>query len=143
MNFINATSLAHERGVKIQESKSSREEEFVNLIQLEIRTDKEVKRVAGTLSANKQPRIVKIDKYYVEISPVGNLLMVQTWDKPGLIGSLGMLLGTYGINIAAMTFGREAPGGKAIRIEYRQPLSAEILKDQETRKYSARERHRI
>jgi D-3-phosphoglycerate dehydrogenase len=128
VNFINATSLARERGVKIQEAKLSREEEFVNLIQLEIRTDKEVKRIAGTLSANKQPRIVKIDKYYVEISPVGNLLMVQNWDKPGLIGSLGMLLGTYGINIAAMTFGREAPGGKAISVlNIDGPLSSEML----------------
>ena len=116
VNFINATSLAKERGIKIKESKSSKEEEFVNLIQLEVRTDKETKRIYGTLSPNKQPRIVKIDDYYVEISPRGDLIFIQNWDRAGIIGNLGTILGKHNINIAAMTFGREKPGGKAITV---------------------------
>jgi len=128
VNFINATSLAKERGIRIKEAKTSKEEEFVNLIQLEIKTDKETRRVGGTLSANKQPRIVKIDDYYVEISPSGEMIMIQNWDKPGIIGNLGTLLGKHNINIAAMTFGREKPGGKAITVlNVDSPVSAEIL----------------
>ncbi|MDD5553597.1 MAG: ACT domain-containing protein, partial [Candidatus Omnitrophica bacterium] len=42
--------------------------------------------------------------------------MIQNWDKAGIIGNLGTLLGKHGINIAAMTFGREKPGGKAISV---------------------------
>lgn len=116
VNFINATSLAKERGIKIQEAKTSKEEEFVNLVQLEVKTDKETRTVSGTLSANKQPRIVKIDDYYVEVSPVGEMIMIQNQDKPGIIGNLGTLVGKHNINIAAMTFGREKQGGKAITI---------------------------
>jgi D-3-phosphoglycerate dehydrogenase len=116
VNFINATTLAKERGIKIKESKSSKEDEFVNLIQLEVKTDKETKRIYGTLSPNKQPRIVKIDDYYVEISPSGELIFIQNWDRPGIIGNLGTILGKHNINIAAMTFGREKPGGKAITV---------------------------
>ena len=100
----------------------------MNLIQLEIKTDKETKRIAGTLSANKQPRIVKIDEYYCEITPAGNMVIVQNWDRPGIIGNLGTLLGKYNINIAAMTFGREKPGGKAISVlNVDSALSAEVL----------------
>ena len=116
VNFINAVSLARERGIKISESKSSSEEEFVNLIQLEIRTDKETKSICGTLSSNKQPRIVKIDDYYVELSPMGQMIFIQNWDRPGIIGNLGSLMGKNNINIAAMTFGRDVPGGKAISV---------------------------
>jgi len=116
VNFINATALAKERGIKIKESKSSKEEEFVNLVQLEVKTDKETRRIYGTLSPNKQPRIVKIDDYYVEISPSGDLVFIQNWDRAGIIGNLGTILGRYNINIAAMTFGREKPGGKAITV---------------------------
>jgi D-3-phosphoglycerate dehydrogenase len=116
VNFINATSLAKERGIKIKESKSSREEEFVNLIQVEIKTDKEKRQICGTLSPNKKPRIVKIDNYYVEISPSGELIIIQNWDRPGIIGNLGTLLGKHNINIAAMTFGREKPGGQSITV---------------------------
>jgi D-3-phosphoglycerate dehydrogenase / 2-oxoglutarate reductase len=116
VNFINATALAKERGIKIKEGKSSREEEFVNLIQVEIKTDKETKQICGTLSPNKKPRIVKIDAFYVEISPAGELIIIQNWDKPGIIGNLGTLLGKHSINIASMTFGREKAGGKAITV---------------------------
>ncbi len=128
VNFINAISLAKERGIKIKEAKTSKEEEFVNLIQLEIKTDKETRLIGGTLSANKQPRIVKIDDYYVEVSPSGEMVMIQNWDRPGIIGNLGTLLGKHSINIAAMTFGREKPGGRAITVlNVDSPVSAEIL----------------
>ncbi len=116
VNFVNAVSLLKERGIKLRESKSAQEGEFVNLIQLEIKTDKEVKKVFGTLSSNKQPRIVKIDDYYLELYPIGEMVFIRNWDKPGLIGNLGTLMGKNGINIAAMTFGRDQQGGKAISV---------------------------
>lgn len=128
VNFINAVSLAKERGIKIQEAKSSKEGEFVNLIQLEIKTDKETRKIFGTLSSNKQPRIVKVDEYYVELSPVGEMIFIQNQDKPGVIGNLGTLMGKHNINIAAMTFGRNKPGGRAISIlNVDTPISVEIL----------------
>jgi len=128
VNFINATNLAKERGISIKEVKSTKEAEFATLIQLEIITDKESRVVCGTLSANKQPRIVKIDDYYVEVSPLGEMIMIQNLDKPGIIGNLGTLLGKCNINIAAMTFGREKLGGKAISIlNVDAPVSGELL----------------
>ncbi|MFH1414108.1 MAG: phosphoglycerate dehydrogenase [Candidatus Omnitrophota bacterium] len=128
VNYINAVSLAKERGIKINESKSSREEEFVTLIQLEITTDQETRMISGTLSSNKQPRIVKVDKYYVELAPVGEMVFIQNRDKPGIIGNLGTLLGKHDINIAAMTFGRDKPGGTSISVlNVDSPVSAEIL----------------
>jgi D-3-phosphoglycerate dehydrogenase len=128
VNFINALTLAKERGIRVSQAKSSQEQEFVTLIQLEIKTDKGTKRVCGTLSSNKQPRIVKIDEYYVELYPVGEMIFVQNWDRPGIIGNLGTLMGKNNINIAAMTFGRDKPGGKAISVlNVDSPVSAEIL----------------
>ncbi len=116
VNIEDFKEMLKERGIKIKEAKTSTEEEFVNLVQLEIKTDKERKIICGTLSANKQPRIVKIDDYYVEIIPAGEMVVIQNWDRPGIIGNLGMLMGKQNINIASMTFGRQAPGGKAITV---------------------------
>jgi len=116
VNFINARSLAKERGINIKESKSSKEQEFVTLVQVEIKTDKEVRKIFGTLSSNKQPRIVKIDEYYMELCPVGEMIFIQNWDVPGIIGYLGSTIGGCGINIAAMTFGRDKPGGRAVSV---------------------------
>lgn len=116
VNFINSVSLAKERGIKIKETKSSKEEEFVTLIRIEIKTDKEARQVYGTLSALKQPRVVKIDEYYVELALLGDILVIQNWDRAGIIGTLGTLLGKENVNIAAMTFDRQSPGGKAITV---------------------------
>lgn len=127
VNFINAVSLAKQRGIKINEAKSSKEAEFVTLLQLEIKTDKESKKISGTLSSNKQPRIVKVDEYYVELAPAGEMVFIRNWDKPGIIGNLGTLLGKHDINIAAMTFGRDKPGGKSISVlNVDSPVSAQI-----------------
>ena len=116
VNFVNGLSLLKERGIKLLESKSGQEGEFVNLVQLEIKTDKETKSIMGTLSGNKQPRIVKIDDYYLDLYPVNDMIFIRNLDKPGLIGSLGTLLGKNGINIAAMALGRNQPGDKAISV---------------------------
>ncbi|MFC1804944.1 phosphoglycerate dehydrogenase [Candidatus Omnitrophota bacterium] len=116
VNFVNATSIAKERGIKIKEIKSSSEEEFITCVKLELKSDKEKRSVTGTLAANRKPRIVKIDGYYVEASPVGDMLVIKNWDKAGVIGGLGSLLSKQKINIAAMSFGREKPGGKAISV---------------------------
>lgn len=116
VNFVNGISLLKERGIKLLESKSGQEGEFVNLIQLEIKTDKETKSILGTLSGNKQPRIVKIDDYYLDLYPIGEMIFIRNLDKPGLIGSLGTLMGKNKINIAAMALGRNQPGDKAISV---------------------------
>jgi D-3-phosphoglycerate dehydrogenase len=116
VNFINSVAIAKERGIKVLESKSMQTEEFVNLMSLELKTHKETHKVAGTLFTKTEPRIVKIDEFFVEAIPMGCMLIILNWDKPGLIGNLGQLMGEYNINIAAMSFGREKQGGKALTV---------------------------
>ncbi len=116
VNFINSLTLAKERGIRVTELKSLQSEEFVTLVSLEIKTDKETHRVAGTLLSKSDPRIVKVDEFYVEAIPSGCMLLMQNWDKPGIIGNLGKLMGEHNINIAAMSFGREKQGGRAMSI---------------------------
>jgi D-3-phosphoglycerate dehydrogenase len=128
VNFINALALAKERGIRVTESKSMQAEEFVTLVSLEVKTSKETHRVAGTLFTKTEPRLVKIDEFFVEAIPVGCMLILHNWDKPGLIGSLGTLLGEHKINIAAMSFGREKQGGRALSVlNVDTCVSAEIL----------------
>jgi len=128
VNFVNARSLAEARGIKIKETRLSSEEEFVNLISVRIDTDKASRKICATLSPNRQPRIVKIDDFYVEVSPCGNLIVIKNWDKPGIIGNLGTLLGKHSINIASMTFGRKEPGGEAISVlNVDSPISSGLL----------------
>ena len=128
VNYINAKGLAKERGIKIFESKSEKEEDFTNLISLELDIEGASHSVAGTLFTNNEPRIVNVDGLYVEAIPQGYMLFLENWDKPGVIGSLGTLLGKNKINIAGMTFGRDKPAGKAVSaLNIDSPVSAKII----------------
>ncbi len=114
VNFINALEVAKERAINVKEIVSTQEEEFVNSIQMEVKTDKEPFIILGTLSANQRPRIVKINKVYVEAIPDGYILFIHNNDKPGLVAAIGAILAQANVNIAGITLGREAPGGLAI-----------------------------
>ncbi len=116
INYVNASVLAKERGINVEESKSESMESFTNLISVTTKTEKGELSVWGTVFAGKDPRIVKIDKYYVEAHPGGYMLVIKNRDLPGIVGEIGTILGKNKINIAEMTFGREKPGGTAITV---------------------------
>jgi D-3-phosphoglycerate dehydrogenase len=116
VNYINALDVAKERGIDVQEIISNKEEEFVNCIKAEIKTEKEVFRLCGTLSSNSQPRIVKVNDVYVEATPDGHILFIKNSDKPGLVGAIGTILGDAKVNIAGITLGREAQDGVAVSL---------------------------
>ena len=116
VNNVNAIAIAKERNIKITESKTSQVEEFAHLITTIVKAKSEQLSISGALFANNQPRIVKIDSYYVDALPEGHMILISNKDVPGIVGQLGSLLGKNGINIAGMTFGREKQGGKAISL---------------------------
>lgn len=128
VNYINAIPLARSRGIQIRQTKNSVDQEFVNLISLTLKTDQEQRTFGATLSPKREPRIVKMDDFIVDAAPAGHLLVMKNLDVPGIIGSVGSLLGEHGINIAAMVFGRTTQGGVAVSIlNVDSPLSADVI----------------
>ncbi len=114
INFINAPVIAKERGIKIIESKSSETTDFRNLISITVKTAKEERFAAGTIFGRKDERIVKIDKFILDVIPEGNMLVLYNYDKPGVIGNIGMTLGENNINIARLHLSREQVDGQAL-----------------------------
>ncbi len=116
VNFVNAPFIAKERGISVKEIKSDDAGDYNSMIALRIRARDSESYLAGTLFSKKDPRIVLIDNFEVEIRPEGELLLIYNNDKPGVIGNIGSLLGSHKINIARMHFGRESAGGMAISV---------------------------
>jgi D-3-phosphoglycerate dehydrogenase len=116
VSYVNASLIARERGIKVVETKSSTVEDFANLISVTVKTDRGEKRLAGTIFGTRDGRIVRIDNYHVDVVPHGYMLVISNQDKPGVMGALCTLLGKFNINIAAMSLGREQPGGEAVVI---------------------------
>jgi D-3-phosphoglycerate dehydrogenase / 2-oxoglutarate reductase len=105
VNFVNARVLAKERGVKITEARIAESEEYLNLITVNAVSDKGKNKVAGTIFGRKNPRVVNINNFRLELEPVDRFILIHNHDKPGAIGSIGTLLGDHNINISRMRVG--------------------------------------
>jgi D-3-phosphoglycerate dehydrogenase / 2-oxoglutarate reductase len=116
VNVVNAMHLAKIRGVNIVVTKTHSTKGFTNQVSVTLRTDKEERLVSGTLLNGFGTRITQIDRFPVDVEPNGHLLLVSHYDKPGIIGRVGTLLGNNDVNIATMQVGRTIVGGAAIMV---------------------------
>lgn len=116
VNYVSAPLIAKERGLNVTEVRSGELEDFANLITVHAQTVAGDTSVSGTLFSRKQPRIVRIDEFHVDIVPDGHLLVCRNQDKPGVIAHVSTILAERAVNIANMTVGRDEPGGTAVTV---------------------------
>lgn len=133
VNFVNAPLVAAERGIKVLEVKSSRSIDFASAVTVKVKTKDEESVVEGALFGKSEPRIVKINEFFLDAVPEGFLLVLQNEDHPGVIGNVGTLLGANKVNIARLHLGREAVGSEAVSVwnidtSLSDKLIAKILK---------------
>jgi len=130
VNFINAPIIAKERDIEVKETKSTDAGDYQSMVVIRVKAKDKESYLAGTLFSKKDPRIVAIDNFKVEIVPYGELLFIYNNDKPGVIGNIGTLLSKNNINIARMHFGRETLGGRAISvITIDTPATPQIIEE--------------
>jgi D-3-phosphoglycerate dehydrogenase len=128
VNYVNAELAAEQRGVKVTESKSSTPHDYASLISARVSTDQSSHVVAGTVFGKRDLRVVGIDEYRVNFCPDGHMLIAMHWDRPGVIGKVGTILGNGGVNIAGMQVGREQPRGFAVMVlTVDSPIPEELM----------------
>jgi len=116
VNLVSAPLLAAERGMVVEEVKSTASSDFVNLLTARVSAADGEHRLAGTIYGRSDPRLVNLDGRHLEARPAGEMLFISNEDRPGVIGVIGTVCAEHGINIADMTVGRLAPGGRAVTV---------------------------
>jgi len=128
VNFVNATILAKDRGIKVTEGRSSDSEEYINLITVNVVTDEMENTVSGTVYGKKEARVVKINTFRLEMAPAGHLALIYNIDKPGSIGEIGTALGENNINIGSMQVGQDKEGERnIIFLSADTPIPADVF----------------
>ena len=128
VNYVNAPFIAQERGIKVIQSKSESARDFASYIKVRTRSKDQETEIEGALFGARNPRIVRINDFYFEAVPDGDILVSYNHDVPGVVGAMGSLLGDNGINIAGLELGREKVGGRAISfIRVDKPVPKEVL----------------
>jgi D-3-phosphoglycerate dehydrogenase len=116
VNMVNASLIAEQMGIVVEESKSTHSDAFSNLVTLIIEgADGKRRLIAGALFEGA-PRIVRLRDYAMEFTPEEHMLLLHYGDRPGMIGKLGTIMGKHDINIASMNLGRSEKKGEAMVI---------------------------
>ena len=116
VNYVNAPSIAKSRDVRIMESKMGEHEDFTCLLAIIVRGDGKENVAHGTLLGKTAPRLIRVNKIYLEAELTGQMVFMYTNDKPGVIANIGNVFAKHNINIGGMHFGRENVGGLAITL---------------------------
>ena len=104
VNYVNAPGLAKERGIKVVEKKEKDAGSFQNLISVTVKAGGKEVSVEGTLFG-EEGRIVMIDGFRVDVDPHKRILIMPHINRPGVIGTIGSIMGNAHINIGGMQVG--------------------------------------
>lgn len=129
VNFVNAQSIADERGVSASETRQSGIPDFPMLITVSTTGPEGETSVSGTsLGPEHKPRLVKVFGEDLDIELASHMAFLRYVDVPGVGGAVGTMLGESGINIGHMSVGRGALGTEAVMgLTLDQPLSESRL----------------
>ena len=114
VNLVNAGAVAAARGLLVEETTRRRERGFPNTLEVSIAASGPVESsrelaVEGTVLPDSSPRILSFDGIRLEAPLEGTLLLLRNRDVPGVIGQVGTVLGSRGVNIATFALGRRTP----------------------------------
>ena len=113
VSYVNAPAVAEEQGIEVRPTATTTARDYVNLITLRSGDHS----LAGTLVGLRSvPTIVMIDDHTVDLPPSEPLLIVRNEDRPGMIGTVGSVLGAASVNIDDMAVGANEAGAKAIMV---------------------------
>lgn len=114
VNYVNAPALADRAGLTTTQTTALEGLDYPNLVSCRAVWEGGSRLIGGVLFGGSEPRIVQVDEYRLEVRPEGVILILQNMDVPGVIGQVGTLLGSHGVNIGEWRLGRVTPGGEAL-----------------------------
>jgi D-3-phosphoglycerate dehydrogenase len=108
INVVNADAIARQRGITVSVAVLPEALADDHVIGARLQSSKKSVKALGTVVRGTQARIIGLDGCEIDSPLEGCLLVVRNDDVPGVIGSLGTVLGQHGINIAHFSLGRRA-----------------------------------
>jgi D-3-phosphoglycerate dehydrogenase len=116
VTYVNAPLLAAERGTSVRLVAEAESPDHRNLVTIRgTLADGSQVSVGGTLvGIGQRERLVSINDFSVDIEPTDHLAFVTYADRPGMVGTVGKILGDARVNIAGMQVSRDSKGGHAL-----------------------------
>ena len=129
VNFVNAHTLAEERGIVVAEQKEPESPDFNELVRVEIASNGHSVTVAGTGFGPRQvPHLVSVYGQSFNMEIADNLAFFRYRDQPGMIGRVGDVFGRHGVNIHSAAVGAAEGADEAVMaVTTSAPVPQELI----------------
>jgi D-3-phosphoglycerate dehydrogenase len=116
VSYVNAPVLAQQRGVEVALTTDRESDDHRNLLRVRLTlSDGAWVSVAGTVAGPKDvAKLVEIDNFDVDVPISEHMVFFRYHDRPGIVGTVGRILGEADINIGGMQVSREESGEHAV-----------------------------
>jgi len=118
VTYVNAPLLAQERGCEVRLLTDPNSPDFRNVTTLRgTLADGSVISIVGTLTGPRMiEKVVGVNGFDIEVPLSEHMAFLTYVDRPGVVGSVGRLLGDAGVNIGGMQVARDAEGGHVLMV---------------------------
>ena len=120
VNLVNAPTLAEERGIGVSERTETVARDFTDLLRVTVAGGGERFRVVGTtLGRQERPHLLEAwgNRFNLQLDEGAHIALFRYVDLPGMMGRVGTVLGTRGVNISSAAVGRQEPAEDGRRNE--------------------------
>ncbi len=108
VNEVNAPAMADERGITVAESKSTSIRDYTDLIRVTLSCGDSNVRVAGTtIGRRHRPHLLEAWGQRFDVQLENHITLFRYSDVPGMIGRVGTVFGSHGVNIVSAAVGRQ------------------------------------
>jgi D-3-phosphoglycerate dehydrogenase len=130
VTFVNAPALAEELGVSVELTKEPESANHRSLVTVKAALpDGTALSVSGTLTGlDGVEKLVEVNGRHFDLRAEGDALLLEYPDRPGVMGTVGTLLGEAGVNIEAAQLSQTTGGGNALMLlRVDRGVDAEVL----------------
>lgn len=130
VTYVNVALLAAERGTAVRLLVERESPDHRSLVTLRgTLADGRQVSVSGTVVAGRE-RLVEVDGYDVDLAITPHLALLVHPDRPGMVGTIGGILGAAGVNIAGMQVARRERGGDILVVlSVDSPIEGALLEE--------------
>ncbi|HJP78599.1 MAG TPA: phosphoglycerate dehydrogenase [Pseudonocardiaceae bacterium] len=130
VTFVNAPQLAEELGVAVELTKEPESANHRSLVTIKAALpDGGALSVSGTLTGlDGVEKLVEVNGRHFDLRAEGDALLLEYPDRPGVMGTVGTLLGEAGVNIEAAQLSQTTGGANALMLlRVDRTVDAEVL----------------
>jgi D-3-phosphoglycerate dehydrogenase len=129
VNAVNADLVAHERGLTVQETRTTSSEPWASLVELSLgAADGPAAISLAGSTAHGRPHLAGLDGFAIDAELSGRILVTRLEDRPGIVGAVGTILAEAGINISSLELSRLSERGQATMfVAVDDPLNDDVL----------------